>query len=547
MKIALAQINPTVADIDGNRKLILRSYESATDNGAHLVVFPELSITGYPPMDLLENPALIDRNLAALEALAQTTGETAAVVGYVDRDPEVPGMLANCAAFLRDGKIIARQAKTLLPSYDVFDEVRYFTPARDYTVIEHAGRKLGLTVCEDIWRDISSDDARYTEARSYDADPAGSLIEKGADIIINISASPFVRGKRRAREEMLSSIAEKHRVHLVYVNQVGGNDSLIFDGHSLLVAPDGTVTARTAGFTDDLLFADTSEEVSVPTDFNDLEEIRRALQLGIRDYMTKTGFRKALVGLSGGIDSALTATLAVEALGAENVRGITMPSHYSSEGSVTDSEKLAENLGIRIDTIAIGELFDTFRASLSDIFEGYKEDIAEENIQARIRGTLLMAASNKFGSLLLTTGNKSEIATGYCTLYGDMAGGLAVIADLPKTLVFELSRHINKDGEKIPEATITKAPSAELRPDQKDQDSLPPYEVLDAIIDRYIEDRASMDEIIADGFDAEVVDWVLRTINRNEYKRRQAAPGLKVTSKAFGSGRRIPLAMKFQP
>jgi len=551
MKIAIAQINPVVADIEGNRKKIITFIKNAESEGADLVVFPEMSTIGYPPMDLLESGKLVDDNLRSLEHIKEySTGiNCAVIIGFVDYDIDNPPMLFNSAAVIKKGELIFRQDKTLLPGYDVFDEYRYFSPAKTFSVFEFMGRKIGVTICEDIWSALNTDNSRFMEQRRYHADPVSILVERGADVIINISASPYIKGKRQVRMEMLSKLASKHKIPVIYANQVGGNDSLIFDGNSFCINACGGIYAHAAGFDEDLLVARLDGSTPQNIEVNDIEDIRKGLELGLKDYMRKSGFKKAVLGLSGGIDSALTAALACDALGPDNVFGITMPSVYSSAGSVDDSYKLARNLGMKIETIAIKGLHDRFRDDLDVVFHGMAEDVTEENIQARIRGTLLMSVSNKTGAMLLTTGNKSECATGYCTMYGDMCGGLAVISDLPKTLVYELSEHINlKAGRDIiPREIIEKAPSAELRPDQKDQDSLPPYDILDGILELYIEQRMSALEIEQRGYSRETIDFVLRLVNLNEYKRFQAAPGLKVTSKAFGIGRRIPLVKRYVP
>lgn len=551
MKIAVAQINPVIADIEGNRKKISGFIEKGETAGADLIVFPELSTIGYPPMDLLESTRLVDDNLRSLDDIRNFTRgiKAAVIIGCVDYDTENPPMLFNSAVVVRGGEIVFRQNKTLLPGYDVFDEYRYFSPAVESAVFELNGVKAGITICEDIWAALGNDNSRFMDQRRYHTDPVQQLADKGAKLIINISASPYVKGKRQVRMDMLSALAKKTGVSIVYANQAGGNDSLIFDGNSFCINKKGEVYAHAKGFDEDLLVIDEGEGKEIEVHVDDIDDIRKALVLGIRDYMNKSGFKRALLGLSGGIDSALTAVLSCQAIGAENVAGITMPSIYSSSGSVDDSYVLAQNLGMRIETIAIKNLFEQFKTDLDVMFHGMKEDVTEENIQARIRGVLLMSVSNKTGALLLTTGNKSECATGYCTMYGDMCGGLAVISDLPKTLVYELSERINRDAGRdlIPRAIIEKAPSAELRPGQRDQDSLPPYDILDGIIELYVEQRMSADEIASRGYDRETVDHVLRLINMNEYKRYQAAPGLKVTSKAFGIGRRIPLVKRFVP
>jgi NAD+ synthetase len=551
MKIAIAQINPVIADIEGNKNKIISFIKEADLKGADLVIFPELATIGYPPMDLLESSKLVDDNLRSLEFIKEFCRDirSAVILGFVDYDMDNPPMLFNSAAVIKNGEVTFRQDKTLLPGYDVFDEYRYFSPARDFSVFEFAGKKTGITICEDIWSALNTDNSRFMEQRRYSVDPVKLLIDKGADLIINISASPYIKGKRQVRMEMLSRLASENSVSVIYANQAGGNDSLIFDGNSFCINAGGEMYAHAKGFEEDLLFVELDSGSPIDVKVDDIEDIRKGLVLGLKDYMRKSGFRKCVLGLSGGIDSALTAAIACDAVGAENVFGITMPSIYSSSGSIDDSYNLAENLGMRIETIAIKGLHDQFINDLDAVFHGLPEDVTEENIQARIRGTLLMSVSNKTGAMLLTTGNKSECATGYCTMYGDMCGGLAVISDLPKTLVYELSEHINRKAGRdiIPREIIEKAPSAELRPDQKDQDSLPPYDILDGILELYIEQRMSAVEIEQRGFSRETVDFVLRLVNINEYKRFQAAPGLKVTSKAFGIGRRIPLVKKFVP
>ncbi|MBN2079991.1 MAG: NAD+ synthase [Spirochaetes bacterium] len=551
MIIAMAQTNPTIADIEGNRRKILSFIERAKSGGADMVVFPEMATIGYPPMDLLENRKLVDDNLGSIKEIARHVGDIAVICGFVDKDTGDDRLLYNAAALMRNGAILSRHYKTLLPTYDVFDELRYFFPGTLHEVAPFMGRHIGITICEDIWNDRDAD-ARggrrlYDSPRSYPVDPIRNLSEAGADLIVNISASPFTRGKNVFKWELLGAVARRHGVPVVYVNQVGGNDSLVFDGNSMAFNARGGVIARALPFEEDLAFVDMDSTDKIEVREDGIEAIRMALVLGIRDYVRKCGFSKAVIGLSGGIDSALTAALAVQALGPENVTGITMPSVYSSRGSIDDSRALARNLGIRFEVLPITPLFDIYRRDLAVLFAGRAEDVTEENIQSRIRGNLLMALSNKFGCLVLSTGNKSELAMGYCTLYGDMSGGLAVISDLPKTMVFELARHINNSGEIIPESSITKPPSAELRENQRDEDSLPPYDILDRILDLYIEERRSAGEIEAEGFDGDLVRRVLQTVNSNEYKRRQAAPGIKVTAKAFGVGRRIPIAQRFRP
>lgn len=542
MKLGLAQINTTVGDFTGNLALIRTAYERGVAAGTELVVAPELAITGYPPRDLLLKSGFIESNLAALEELAKSVGEVGLVVGHVGINEQQPGRPAvNAVSLLQHGKVKATRSKTLLPTYDVFDEDRYFEPATENAPVDFNGRQLGLTVCEDVW----NDEAFWLDPR-YRVDPVDSLVKLGAEVIVNVSASPWNLGKEGMRREMLASLAAKAQRPVVYCNAVGGNDELIFDGGSLALNAAGEALAAGPHFAEALVEVDLDGAAQPATEPDAMALLHDALVLGVRDYLGKCGFGSAVIGLSGGIDSAVTAALAVQALGAENVRGITMPSPYSSQGSLDDSEALAANLGIQYDVIPIHAGFEMMKASLEPIFGDRPEDVTEENMQARLRGLILMAASNKFGSLVLTTGNKSELAVGYCTLYGDMCGGLAVISDVPKTKVFELARWINRDREIIPESTITKPPSAELRPDQKDEDSLPPYEVLDAILELYVVECRSVTEIVAGGFDEATVKRVTRLIDLNEYKRRQAAPGLKVTSKAFGVGRRIPVAQKFK-
>ena len=542
MKLALAQINTTVGDFAGNLALIRTAYARGMADGAELVVAPELAITGYPPRDLLLKSGFIEGNLAALTELAQSVGEVGLVVGHVGINEQQPGRPAvNAVSLLQHGKVAATRTKTLLPTYDVFDEDRYFEPSTDNTPVEFNGRKLGLTICEDVW----NDDSFWADPR-YRANPVDGLVKQGAEVIVNVSASPWNLGKEGMRREMLASLATNAQRPVVYCNAVGGNDELVFDGGSLAINAQGEVLAAGAQFAEALVAVDLDGTLQAVSEPQEMALLHDALVLGVQDYLGKCGFRSAVIGLSGGIDSAVTAALAVKALGAENVRGISMPSAYSSQGSLDDSAALAANLGIQYDVIPIHAGFEMIKTSLEPIFGDRPEDVTEENMQARLRGLILMATSNKFGSLVLTTGNKSELAVGYCTLYGDMCGGLAVISDVPKTKVFELAHWINRDEVIIPEATITKPPSAELRPDQKDQDSLPPYEVLDAILERYVVESQSVPEIVTSGFEEATVQRIVRLIDLNEYKRRQAAPGLKVTSKAFGVGRRIPVAQRYE-
>jgi NAD+ synthase (glutamine-hydrolysing) len=545
MKVALAQFNPTVGDFAGNSARILSLTAQAQQRGAKLAVFSELCLCGYPPQDLLERPAFIDRNLKELKALAGKV-PLPAVVGYAGRLKNGKGKsVANQAALLCGGRIVFQQSKMLLPTYDVFDESRYFQPAERQTVYDFADEHLGITICEDVWNDRN-----FWPNLLYDRDPVTELVAQGTTLLLNISASPYTIDKRSLRQEMLRSIAVTHKRPVVYVNQIGGNDSLIFDGASIALTADGKVAAQALAFEEDLVLFDTETgqgEIH-PQPHEEIEYAYRALVLGTRDYVNKCGFKKVLVGLSGGVDSAVVAKIAVDALGAENVQGVSMPGPYSSEGSRNDAKALAGSLGIELITLPIGDVFDAYRKALAPAFGKRREDVTEENIQARIRGNYLMALSNKFGSMLLSTGNKSELAVGYCTLYGDMAGGLAIISDVPKLMIYELAQWINRERELIPRATIDKAPSAELRPNQKDEDSLPPYDVLDRILKAYIEDLRSPREI-ADhyGFDLKLVRDIALLVDRNEYKRKQAAPGLKITSKAFGFGRPFPIAQRFVP
>ena len=542
MKIALAQINTTVGDFEGNRSLIEKAYHQGAADGVELVVAPELSITGYPPRDLLLKSGFIEGNLIALEDLAKAVGEVGLVVGHVGLSENHTGRRAtNAVSLLHQGKIVATRTKTLLPTYDVFDEDRYFEPATENTPVEHNGRKLGLTICEDVWNDEA-----FWKDRRYEGNPVDELVEQGAEMIINISASPWSLGKEGMRREMLSSLAAKINRPVIYCNAVGGNDELVFDGGSLVLNTEGKVFGSGTHFSEDIVIVDLEKEPKEMSESQPIALLYDALVLGVRDYLGKCGFKSTVIGLSGGIDSAVTAAIAADALGSENVQGISMPSQYSSQGSLDDSKALADNLGIQYDVISIKEGFEMMKGSLEPIFEGKDEDVTEENMQARLRGLIMMAASNKFGSLVLTTGNKSELAVGYCTLYGDMCGGLAVISDVPKTKVYDLANWINRDREVIPYSTINKPPSAELRPDQKDEDSLPPYEILDAILEKYVVESQSVDQIVAAGFDEQTVGRIARLIDLNEYKRRQAAPGLKVTSKAFGVGRRIPVAQRYK-
>ena len=547
MKIALAQINPTIGDFDGNAQKILEFTRRAEQGGADLVLFPELAVCGYPPADLLEKPSFVARAGQVVEQLAACTAHsrTAILCGYVTPAHHGTGKrVMNSAALLRNGHIEFVQSKMLLPFYDVFDEQRYFAPAPKQRLFPLAGRQVALTICEDAWNDKS-----FWENRLYTIDPVEELMRAGGSIILNISASPYWRDKRQTRRDMLAAIARHHAKPVLMVNQVGGNDSLIFDGSSIALCRNGEVIAQAASFEEDLILVDTESLTGDmhPQIDNEDEAIFRALVLGTRDYIHKCGFSRAIVALSGGIDSAIVAAIAVEALGKENVLGIGMPSPYSSQGSIDDSRHLAENLGIRFDVVPITGLFEQYNQALAPIFAGLQPGITEENIQSRIRGNLVMALSNKFNSLVLTTGNKSEMATGYCTLYGDMVGALAVIGDVVKTEVYALARHLNAEREVIPVSIIEKPPSAELRPDQKDTDSLPPYDILDPILEAYVERYETPEQIAAIlGVDIELVRRVVKLVERSEYKRQQAAPVLKVTAKAFGMGRRFPIAVKVQ-
>ncbi|MFT5492697.1 MAG: NAD+ synthase (glutamine-hydrolyzing) [Limisphaerales bacterium] len=543
MKVALAQLNTTVGDMDGNEEKILEAYRRGIQSGVELVVFPELTVTGYPPRDLLHRNGFILRNFEAVERLAAQSGEVGMVVGYVGNHEGGPGRDAtNSVALLQNGHILATRHKTLLPTYDVFDEDRYFEPATSNAPVQFNGQKIGLTICEDVWNDED-----FWSRRRYAVNPVLDLVNQGAQFIVNISASPWHLDKNETRRCMLTNMAAKIKCPLLFCNAVGGNDELIFDGNSIAFNATGELIAQARRFEEDFILVNTESSEALKYKANCPEEdLYHALILGLRDYIQKCGFKSAVLGLSGGIDSALTAVLAVEALGAENVHGISLPSQYSSQHSLDDARVLAENLGIRYDVVPIQPAFESVKGALANQFEGKPENTTEENIQARLRGVLLMAMSNKFGSLLLTTGNKSELAVGYCTIYGDMCGGLAVISDVPKTIVFNLCRWINRDREIIPDNTISKPPSAELRPDQKDEDSLPPYAILDQILEAYVVDGKSRAEIVEAGFESAVVNRIARLIDINEYKRRQAAPGLKVTSKAFGMGRRLPVAQRYR-
>jgi len=547
MKIALAQINTTVGDLQGNADRMIRAAREAADSGAQVVVFPELTITGYPPRDLVEKPTFVARSEEHLQRL---TAETAAlplaiIAGYVRHSESQTGKhVANSAAVLQCGKVLFRQTKMLLPTYDVFDEARYFVPAESQSLFALDGRQVALTICEDAWND-----KQFWERPLYRRDPVQELAHEGGELLISINASPYHMGKRALRREVFAATAGRHAMPVVYVNQVGGNDQLVFDGSSFAMDAEGRVAAAAASFSEDLVMFDTESGAGDNHEnlADECEAVYEALVLGTRDYIRKCGFARVLVGLSGGIDSSLTAVIAVDALGAANVTGVGMPGPFSSEGSISDARVLANNLGLRFEIVPITHVYDRFLNVLDPLFAGARRDVTEENLQARLRGVTLMALSNKWGALVLTTGNKSELAVGYCTLYGDMCGGLAVISDVPKTLVYELSRVANRRHPgAIPESVFEKPPSAELRPDQKDSDSLPPYDILDQVLKAYVEDAQAPRQIAEDlGLPLASVADIVNKVDRNEYKRQQAAPGLKVTTKAFGIGRRFPIAQLY--
>lgn len=543
MKLGILQLNSTVGDFPANVKKLLAGYEKALSLGAEFILAPELFLCGYPPRDLLLRTDFIDANLAALDAVAKGTGRVPLCVGYVERNPDRPGRaLRNAAAILQGGSIVWRTVKSLLPTYDVFDEDRYFEPGKQVVPIEFKGRKIAVTICEDIWNDED-----FWPERLYRRDPVKEAIAQNAHLVINISASPWSAGKEKIRLDMLQRVARDEKTPLVQVNLVGANDELIFDGHSVALDSKGNIIAMGRGFAEDVFVADmeaSGGQSNIQFPAREAQTFS-ALSLGIRDYVRKCGFNSVIIGLSGGIDSALTAVLAADALGSENVLGVALPARYSSEGSLIDAEAIARNLGIRFEVLPVEPPFLAVEQQLAKIFAGKNPDQTEENLQSRLRGVTLMALSNKFNALVLTTGNKSEMAVGYCTLYGDMDGALGPLADVFKTDIYKIARWVNRERGIIPQNSITKPPSAELRPNQTDQDSLPPYETLDAILDLYIVQNLSGEQIIKQGFDPAIVRDVLNKINFSEYKRRQAAPGLKISARAFGTGRRIPIAQRF--
>lgn len=547
MKIALIQTNPIIGDFKFNSKKIISWAHEASKKGCKLAIFPEMALSGYPPQDLLERNSFIDKQCQAIESLIHELPDIDVLFGcFEQRNADKGKKLYNSAFVARKGEIIYRARKQLLPSYDVFDEIRYFEPGHSPLVYTIGSHNFGVTICEDIW---------HEEIDDYDKEPIRQIVENCRkneivlDGIINISASPFQRHKEKQKLQMFENLCQRYNLPLIYVNQVGGQDSLLFDGRSLVMDSQGNVTAKAPGFVEEMLVINTSNytgDIYGEVIDDEVQAVYQGLVMGVRDYVKKCGFSAVVLGLSGGIDSALTCAIAVDALGKDNVLGIALPSPYSSPESEEDARKLAENLGCRFEIIGISELFTAFTHSLEPLFKNHEDDLTEQNIQARIRGNLLMALSNKFGSLLLTTGNKSEMAVGYCTLYGDMSGGLAVISDVPKQLVYGLARYVNRSREIIPERILTKAPTAELKPDQKDQDDLPPYEILDQILELHLEQGLGFQEIVAKGFTKEIVSDVLKRIKVNEYKRKQAPLGLKVTTKAFGYGRRYPNVQNFR-
>jgi len=532
-----------VGDFSGNAQKIIDFSHRAQAAGAGLILFPELSVCGYPPRDLVERPTFVAKNRETVDRIAAETKGIAVICGLVTpAHAETGKSVMNSAALLRDGRLAFLQSKMLLPTYDVFDEMRNFAPAKSQELFDFCGNRMALTICEDAWNDKD-----FWNKRLYGVDPIEALVRAGGNFVLNISASPFWLGKRELRRDMLATIARTDKIPVVMVNQVGGNDSLLFDGSSLVLNREGKVIAQAKSFEEDIVYFDSStlEGELHPQIEGEEASAYAALVLGTRDYVRKCGFKQVVIGLSGGIDSALTAVIAADALGPENVIGVGMPGPYSSEGSIDDARSLAANLGIRFELLPITDICNSYRSVLKAVFAGLREDVTEENIQARARGSLLMALSNKFNAIVLSTGNKSELGVGYCTLYGDMVGGLAVISDVPKTLVYKISHYLNSGRPVIPKASLEKPPSAELRPDQKDSDSLPPYDVLDAILEDYVEESRSAEQIAKDrGFDLGLIQRVVRMVDRAEYKRQQAAPGIKISAKAFGYGRRLPIAAK---
>jgi len=547
MKITVAQLNPEVGDIEGNLSKLVQEVEKASEEKSDLVVFPELFITGYPPRDLLEYPFFLEQVEKAVNEIIRMSKKifnTGIIFGAPCRQKNSPEKgIYNSAFLVYRGEPVHIQHKSLLPTYDVFDETRYFNRAVEINPVAFKDEVLGISICEDAWNHPDF----WPQKKSYTIDPITVLADRGATILINISASPFNAGKEEVRYRLISDHATKLKLPFLYVNQVGGNDELVFDGRSMFIAPDGKCIELLPAFKEEVSLVDTKNirHGFKYSPLDPIESIYGALVLGIKDYMKKCGFKKTLIGLSGGIDSSVTACLAAAAAGRENVLGVAMPSPFSSRESLEDAQKLARNLGISFMVIKITGIYNSYLETMEKPFAGLEKDITEENIQARIRGNLLMALSNKFGHLVLSTGNKSELAVGYCTMYGDMSGGLAVISDVPKTMVYQLAEFINREGEIIPQRVLEKPPSAELKPDQKDQDTLPPYPVLDRILYHHIEERLSVRDIVKKGFDKNTVEWVVKNVAKNEYKRKQAAPGLKITTKAFGTGRRMPLAARY--
>ncbi len=542
MKIAIAQTNPIIGALDYNLEKVACFIAQAKQKQVDLIIFPELTLTGYPPKDLLEREAFINHSLEVLDKLIGQTKDIAVICGCVERNFDHDKPLFNAAIFFHNGQVLLRAHKMLLPSYDVFDETRYFAPGKSPAWIDWRGLRWGVTICEDIWNDKD-----LFPRQLYKCDPLAQLAQANLDVLINISASPYHIGKPHFRQYMLSYLSQKYGFPIIYANQVGGNDDVVYDGNSLIALPDKTFLIKATGFEEDLAITEFKKGrgIKIDTSLEEEREVLDALILGTRDYAFKSGFKKAVIGLSGGVDSSLVAYIASQALGKENVLGVAMPSPYTSKESLEDAAQLAQNLDIQYQVIPITDIFEAFLKSLKPFFDELPWSTAEENIQARIRGNILMALSNKFGYLVLSTGNKSEMAVGYCTLYGDLTGGLAVISDVPKTLVYKLARYINREREIIPFRVLTKPPSAELRPNQRDEDDLPPYSVLDVILQEYIENRRSVKDIIEMGFPAHIVKEVVRRVDKNEYKRKQAPPGIKITSKAFGYGRRYPIVQKY--